>query len=236
MLVNRCKVASWRKSFVQASARLMHGSAAESVVTKTEQWHPMALGGAFALAKTGKAIGMGVVKRVKSIHPMALTMAVGLVKTGGADAAVQKFFEKKEQIDWKRSAVFGTFGCFYLGCYQFWLYNSVFRAWFPVQNAKSIAKMTVLDQCFNGATAYFITFYWVQDVIMKEKVDLESFGTAFDKWTTNIVPDNLAQWKIWIPAQIINFTFMPPQWRAMYTAGVSALWTCILSVMKSKEF
>ena len=34
--------------------------------------------------------------------------------------------ERREEIDWKRHAVFCTFGFCYLGAFQYWLYNVKF--------------------------------------------------------------------------------------------------------------
>jgi predicted amino acid-binding ACT domain protein len=45
----------------------------------------------------------------------------------------------------------------------------------------------------------------------------------------------LALWKIWVPATIVNFAFMPMHARIPFTAGVSLLWTCILSMMRGGD-
>lgn len=45
----------------------------------------------------------------------------------------------------------------------------------------------------------------------------------------------LALWKVWVPATIINFSFMPMHMRIPFTAGVSLIWTCILSAMRGGD-
>ena len=46
--------------------------------------------------------------------------------------------------------------------------------------------------------------------------------------------DVLAIWKVWIPAQTINFAFMPIWARVPFTTCVSFLWTCYVSMARGK--
>lgn len=45
----------------------------------------------------------------------------------------------------------------------------------------------------------------------------------------------LALWKVWVPATIVNFSFMPMHARIPFVAGVSLVWTCILSAMRGGD-
>jgi predicted amino acid-binding ACT domain protein len=47
--------------------------------------------------------------------------------------------------------------------------------------------------------------------------------------------DLLALWKIWVPATLFNFAFMPMHLRIPFVAGVSLLWTCVLSAMRGGD-
>ena len=67
---------------------------------------------------------------------------------------------------------------------------------------------------------------------MSEKPDIKKCLTQY--WH-NMTEDMLALWKIWVPGTIINFAFMPMHYRIPFTAGVSLLWTCVLSAMRGGD-
>jgi len=67
---------------------------------------------------------------------------------------------------------------------------------------------------------------------MHEKPDL---SRAIAEYRINMKEDLLALWKVWVPATIINFAFMPMYARIPFVAGVSLLWTMILSAMRGGD-
>ena len=69
--------------------------------------------------------------RVAKNYPFRFGMAFSLFKTAGCDLLVQKVVEKREEIDWRRTAAFGSFGLFYLGGVQYIIYVPIFSRIFP---------------------------------------------------------------------------------------------------------
>lgn len=67
---------------------------------------------------------------------------------------------------------------------------------------------------------------------MAEKPDI---GKCLANYRANMKEDLLALWKIWVPAMIINFSFMPMHARIPFAAGVSLLWTMVLSAMRGGD-
>ena len=63
----------------------------------------------------------------------ALTFGAGFscAKTSAADLLVQKYIEKREEVDWKRNGAFAAFGLVYLGGVQYAIYVPVFSRLFP---------------------------------------------------------------------------------------------------------
>ena len=55
-----------------------------------------------------------------------------------------------------------------------------------------------------------------------------------EKYKTEIWDSVKALWAVWVPAQLINFSFVPRHLRIPYVAAVSFGWTVILSVMQGK--
>jgi hypothetical protein len=41
-------------------------------------------------------------------------------------------------------------------------------------------------------------------------------------------------WKLWVPMQAINFSIMPVHMRVPFAAGVSFVWSCILSALRGE--
>ena len=57
--------------------------------------------------------------RFPSRHPFVFGVGLTALKTGGADLFVQNYVERCETPDLRRTAVFLTFGVFYLGTVRY---------------------------------------------------------------------------------------------------------------------
>jgi len=187
-------------------------------------------------------------KSVPAKYPMAFGVVVSGFKTSFSDLLVQKVVERKEKIDWRRNAAFAAFGFVYLGGIQYALYVPIFGRLFP--NAANFAAkplrkkikdgpglrnlgiQTFLDQCVHHPLMYFPAFYITKELVMNPKPDI---GRVLTDYRNNMKEDLIALWKIWVPATLCNFAFMPMHMRIPFTAGVSLLWTCVLSAMRGGD-
>lgn len=174
------------------------------------------------------------------------------MKTSVADLLVQVAIEGRssDEIDWKRNVVFTAFGLAVLGAYQYFLYVNVFARLFPGAGAfaaKSIKDKLAdvkgmmamfgqvgIDQFLHMPFTYFPIFYLLkQAILVGEGNDFATnAGIAFQTWKNNILTDMMAAWKFWLPANIVNFGFMPMHLRVVFMAALSLFWTAILSVMR----
>lgn len=156
------------------------------------------------------------------------------LKTSAADLFAQKVIERREEVDWTRHSVYCLFGFAYLGGFQYYLYNVKFVQWCSSITAAvghkgaSFAK-TFLDQCVHHPLAYFPTFF-----TLKAMVEGKPLSYAVEKYQTELWDSLKALWSIWVPAQIVNFAFVPKHLRIPYVAGVSFLWTVVLSCMQGQ--
>lgn len=187
-------------------------------------------------------------KKVPVKYPFAFGVVLSGFKTSFSDLLVQKVVERKEKIDWKRNAAFASFGFVYLGGVQYTIYVPIFGRLFP--NAAKFAKLpwrkklqdtrgminlvaqTFLDQCVHHPFMYFPAFYCTKELVMSSKPD---FNKVLADYRKNMKEDLLALWKIWVPATALNFAFMPMHLRIPFVAGVSLLWTCVLSAMRGGD-
>lgn len=185
-------------------------------------------------------------RTIPKVYPFAFGVVISTVKTSASDLLVQKVVERKEEIDWKRNMAFATFGCIYLGGFQYFLYVTAFGRMFPnaarfaakplrekltdLKGMATLSGQVFLDQCVHHPLLYFPAFYLVKDFVVNEgNVD---FWKVVREYKLTMKEDLLALWKVWVPATFLNFAFMPMWARIPWVAGTSAIWTCILSAMR----
>lgn len=211
-------------------------------------------GPAAAMVSTSSpSFSRGWVQKVKSVpvkYPMTFGIVLSGLKTSFSDLLVQKVVERKEKVDWKRNAAFATFGFVYLGGVQYVLYVPVFGRLFPhaakfaakplaqkVKDVKGILQLagqTFLDQCVHHPLMYFPAFYITKELVMA-KNGRPDIPRVLSDCRNNMVEDLQALWKIWVPAMLVNFAFMPMHLRIPFVAGVSLLWTMVLSAMRGGD-
>ena len=188
-------------------------------------------------------------RRIPAKYPFTFGVGVSTVKTSASDLLVQSVVEKKEKIDWKRNAAFASFGFFYLGGIQYMIYVPIFGRMFPnaasfaaksvkdklkdVKGQIALASQVFLDQCVHHPLMYFPAFYMTKEFVTSGgKPD---FKKALTTYKENMKEDLKALWRIWVPATLANFAFMPMYMRIPCVAATSALWTCILSAMRGGD-
>mmetsp|Transcript_14697 Transcript_14697/g.40884 ORF Transcript_14697/g.40884 Transcript_14697/m.40884 type:complete len:439 (-) Transcript_14697:1831-3147(-) len=190
---------------------------------------------------------------VPAKHPLAFGVVLSGVKTCLMDLLVQKVVDQKEKIDWRRNAAFATFGFIYLGSVQYAIYVPIFGRIFPnaakfaakplkqkVKDVKGIWNLGLqvfLDQCVHHPFMYFPAFYATKELVMCGKRDdgKPNWGRVVQEYKNNIHEDMIALWKIWVPATLVNFAFMPMHMRIPFAASISLLWTCVLSAMRGGD-
>jgi Ca2+-binding EF-hand superfamily protein len=134
-----------------------------------------------------------------------------------------------------------------MGICQYFLIGKIPAAMFPKAGeyaAKSIgAKMTDLigtrnlglqvawDQFVIMPALFLPIFYSVKTIGMTPEPTFQgSIEVTLTKWRENIWDDLQGSWKIWIPADIINFAFCPMHLRIPFMAVVSMVYTVVLSL------
>jgi predicted amino acid-binding ACT domain protein len=194
------------------------------------------------------------VKDIPIKYPFAFGVILSGFKTSFSDLLVQKVVERKENVDWKRNAAFAAFGFIYLGGVQYTLYVPVFGRLFPnaaqfaakslrhklqdVRGMWQLLAQTFCDQCVHHPFMYFPAFYVTRELVMgpsNNESGKPEIGRVLSEYRRNMTEDLLALWKIWVPATLFNFAFMPMHLRIPFVAGVSLLWTCVLSAMRGGD-
>ena len=172
-----------------------------------------------------------IVSLLKS-RPVTVSLISNTCKTLIADVVAQKIIERKQKLDKRRTAIFTTFGLVYLGGWQHFLFNKLFTRFEHMMRMANVSQcnqsmlLTFLDLGIHTPFVYFPAFYTIKCVAEDKKIDDLKI-----MYKTNIHNDLIAIWKIWIPAQIVNFMCLPLHLRMPYITCVSFVWTMMLSLM-----
>lgn len=150
-----------------------------------------------------------------------MAMTAGIVGTG--DVMTQMFIEKRRlsDLDWKRLARMSALGAFLIGPVLHHWYGYLYRI-MPGSDMSTVIKRVALDQ-FTFAPVFTATFF---TAIFTLEGRLDELPKHFED---NYIPALKVNWMMWIPAQVINFSFIPPQHAVLFANFVALFWNSYLS-------
>mmetsp|Transcript_19686 Transcript_19686/g.36222 ORF Transcript_19686/g.36222 Transcript_19686/m.36222 type:complete len:178 (-) Transcript_19686:500-1033(-) len=130
---------------------------------------------------------------------------------------------KPKPYSLKRSVVMGSYGLLIGGpSLHFW-YAKILANAFPKPGLQFTAVKIALDQTvFTGA---FLAIFFYYHSRMHGRTHEQ--GVA--KIRRDIWPTIQANWLVWIPVQIANFTFVPVLYQVLVVNFVGLLWNTFLS-------
>lgn len=145
------------------------------------------------------------------------------------DVCCQKLEKQNlEKIDWARTARMALMG-FALGPLNHFWYVFLDKR-LPGTALKTVAKKVLCDQLFM-APLCFSVFYPTMGLL--EGKDLQG---CWDELCVKFIPTYIMDCKVWPTAQVINFFFVPPQFRVAYVNLVTLGWTVYLSYKKHEDY
>eukprot|EP01122_Echinamoeba_exundans_P000914 TRINITY_DN10858_c0_g1_i1.p1 TRINITY_DN10858_c0_g1~~TRINITY_DN10858_c0_g1_i1.p1 ORF type:complete len:207 (+),score=30.32 TRINITY_DN10858_c0_g1_i1:31-651(+) len=144
-----------------------------------------------------------------------------------ADAICQKFAEKREEIDWARTARMGAYGYFVAGPLFSWWYTYLERIAAPVLWKRGmmpyIALKIGLDQLV-FEPPYLLAFFGIMNI---------SEGKSWEDYKTTIKTEYAHTFAldcaVWPAAQYLNFRYVPTRFHALYVNAISLGWASFLS-------
>ncbi|XP_037033515.1 mpv17-like protein [Bradysia coprophila] len=99
---------------------------------------------------------------------------------------------------------------------------------FPGTNKAIIVKKLVLDQ-FGVTPVLLVIFFTGMSIMERKKDKLEECKEKF-------LPTFARSCLFWLPAQSMNFLFVPPRFRVIYVGSCSFLWVNILCWVKRQQY
>jgi protein Mpv17 len=117
-------------------------------------------------------------------------------------------------------ASFGT--CLAGPTLHFW-YAKVLANLFPNPGLQSTAAKLVLDQTAFTASFISVFFYYMT------RMDGQSHEAAVSKIRRDLWSTVQANWMLWVPVQLANFSFVPVLYQVLVVNCTGLLWNCYLS-------
>jgi hypothetical protein len=189
---------------------------------------------ATSTASVTKASLLRRIGRWAEAHPFAFQVMIATSKTVVADALIQ-LVTGDGSIDWRRSAMYMTYGFLYLGCAQYAIYVTGFSRIWPGTKAfcslplraklkdraglKLLFQQVFFDLLFVCPVVLFPSYYFCKELIKQstgggdggsggggEGMDLvKVFSAAMSQYGVNMKEDLAIMWTIWLPFNTVIF-------------------------------
>lgn len=173
---------------------------------------------------------LGALNALMARNPMSTAVWLTGGKSTMADLLTQRVFEKKENIDLPRLALFASFGAAYQGLFQFWLWNNVMHKMFKPGNAiaRVLAANLVMDPLL-----FFPSFYTLKSFVSGRPVEhpTEHVTRGLNEYRGNCYQDWVNSWVIWLPGHTVT-AHLPAHLKIPWVASLSFGYVCVLSATR----
>ena len=149
-------------------------------------------------------------------------MVTGLVVVGLGDALAQYVSPQYKKLDWKRLGAISLYGFFVCGGIGHVWYKGLDKFLGEGMDVKSALKKTLLDQLIIAPPEILIFLGW-------SHYSSESTQTLSYVVNDCFLKLLMCEYSIWIPAQFINFFWVPEKHRVLFMCLVSVVWYSLIS-------
>ena len=155
--------------------------------------------------------------------------------TSNGDSSVLSLPDKptKQPFSFRRNAAYILYGGLILGVLCDLMYNLVYPFLFGgLDGFFRVAAIVTFDNMVSGPLLWLPPVYFVKAILYGNPLK-----SGFQKYTTDVRQNGLLHkyWAVWFPAQMCNFSLVPPHLRIAFMAGVSFGWMIILSCISSNK-
>jgi len=175
-------------------------------------------------------------------HMLSVSIAFTGLKYGMADQLVQladisQANAKGEQMssDWKRTLLLTSFGAMYTAGPGFLFYCKIYPRLLPRKPIISAGFDSGVQTPFVYMSQYYIMAEFIKDLTSPSasfRSSGETLTAGLATWKTNLVEDYPKQLLFWLPAQVLNFWFVPLHLRILYMASIGFVWSILLSTWR----
>jgi len=166
-------------------------------------------------------------------RPWSTAFVTCAIKGMAADLLIQIAVEGKEWKgnDWKRTLVFSSYGAFYCGWWQHFLYNIAYRRLFGPSTALFNAARTVLFDSVLHVPFVIFPVYYVYKALLLGGSHGETAVEGLRLYAEEAITINMRYYSVWVPANMLVFTIVPVPFRIGFIATTSFVWLSLVSFM-----
>jgi len=165
--------------------------------------------------------------RLLSSHPLLVKSATSGVLTFSGDIACQIFFQD-EKYNPARTARFTFLGALLCGAPLHYWYGFLAQK-FPGQTLAAATSRLAIDQLVFAPT--FIPIFMSSVLLLEGKTRAE----IENKVKSEYVGALKANYAVWIPAQFINFYFVPVPFQVLMSNVTGLVWNTYFSFISYRE-
>jgi len=166
-------------------------------------------------------------------YPLQAAVLTCGVKASLADfvAQVRSFSDSEQAIEMKRNAAYIIYGGIFIGLMCHVEYDVIFPQLFGTShNFQTIASKVLFDNFISAPLMWLPPAYFIKAILFGYPLQ-----EGADRYVTDIKEGLLIKyWSLWLPAQVISFTFVPDQLRVLFMACISFGWFIVLSSVQSE--
>eukprot|EP00798_Chlamydomonas_sp_ICE-L_P025111 gene25111-10752_t len=162
-------------------------------------------------------------------NPILTRAVTCAILNGLGDVFCQIFLEgsKLGSLDAKRVLTFTALGAFYVGPVLFYWY-SFLGGFVTLPGMQGVIASLAMDQLV------FAPIFVGSFIAILSALGGASIPEVQDKLKRDLFPAVKVNWLLWVPAQFINFKFVPPNLRVLATNVTALIWNTYMSYASHK--
>ena len=171
---------------------------------------------------------MSRLKTFAKKNPVSAASISLCIKYAVADTLVQK--ATCSQFDLDRFLMMSGWGMYY-GFVNFFVFRRISRVKYKTFRRK-IAASTFLDTCIHLPCFFFPQFYVFQSLVYEKRLSLSK---SIARWKENFADDFRNCLMVWVPLDLIMFTYIPLHLRTPFVASAGLIWPILMSFKRGSR-
>ena len=184
---------------------------------------------------TANAISAGIIAAMGDTLAQLIECRVGTATSTSTTCGIGGIGSRLNIL---RTVSFATSGIVFVGPYlhifygYLWSLGSHLQRRYNTSRRQQVFVQVLLDQTI-GIILFYPLYYYVYEYC-EAIFGLQALGPVVERATSKMMQNGnlmavfLANWALWIPAQICTFWFVPERFRVIVSNIVSILWNCFL--------
>lgn len=184
---------------------------------------------------TANAISAGIIAAMGDTLAQLIECRVGTATSSSTTCGIGGIGSRLNIL---RTVSFATSGIVFVGPYlhifygYLWSLGSHLQRRYNTSRRQQVFVQVLLDQTI-GIILFYPLYYYVYEYC-EAIFGLQALGPVVERATSKMMQNGnlmavfLANWALWIPAQICTFWFVPERLRVIASNIVSVLWNCFL--------